>query len=238
MLRAHCRTRSLKIVLQQLEAYQDFADVKIHALLDRPTPEVRELVHSCSLVFAIMSSPDPLVSPGGLTFREAKAAQLDAIGADLTPDWILLQDDDRWFEPLGAAEELPLALADDDVDMWYARSWFVWDRSDQINLNRFHNSPVLFRWDEEQEFPLNRDIQAPLPLHDEAIIQVRTGTFKTPLLDYGTFDEAERKRVFDEFLAAGKDDPYVRSIMKPPHLVSIDSRLERPWRDLWKESCR
>jgi hypothetical protein len=135
-----------------------------------------------------------------------------------------------------ATQEIPYALAHKDTDVWNAHSVFVWDKSDQINVNRKHCSPILFRFRDRDQFPLDRDIQAPLPLFDEAHIKRRIGLLTTPLLDYGTFEAAERERVFNAFVKAYKRDLYVYSIIAEPELKSLDEYFcGHPWEDLWKK---
>jgi hypothetical protein len=239
MLRCHRRARALYHVLSELRRYRGLGiEIRIHALLDRPTPEVKALLEIFSGLIRTRWYPDFVVlsKVGGERFREAKMEQFEQIKAwPERPDWVLLQDDDRWFEPLGATEELPKALADPNVDMWYARSLFVWDKRDQINVRRKHNSPVLFRCRNRDQYPLDRDVQAPVPLHDEAICKARTGLLETPLLDYGTFSQEERDKTFNAFWEARKRDKYVYSIQEEPELISVDEILKRPWNDLWEE---
>lgn len=234
MLRCHRRSRPLRLVLQELMRYNSFATVKVHVLCDRTTTDVQTVLDEFKGQFWGLKHLDFPILGDRERFREAKELQFRILEA-AAPDWVLLQDDDRWFEPLGISEELPRFLTQDDVDIVYARSWFVWDRPGTFNTARHHYSPVLFRYAPGLHYPLDRDIQVPLPLHDEAIIQGRAGEFETPLLDFGTFDERERKLTFEAFRAAGKDDHYVNSIVGPPDLKLIDEELGRPWHDLWTE---
>jgi hypothetical protein len=236
MLRCHHRARSLRLAIRELLRYRSFADVKLHILADRLSFKAQEVLDEFKGEFWGVKHLDyPILSPkAGEQFREAKRLQFQIIQA-AAPDWVLLADDDRWFEPLGAHEELPRVLADGDKDIWYATSWFVWDQTDRFNAARHHHSPVLFRFEPGLEYPLDRDIQVPLPLHDEAIVQGRAGELQTPLLDFGTFEREERARVYKAFVEAGKIDAYVEGINGPPDIRSIDEELKRPWKDLWKE---
>lgn len=239
MLRCHRRHEQLTRVLEELSRFhQSLARIRIHVLADRPTEAVHQVLEKHRDLIHTTWFPDfPILSIRGERFREAKREQFRQIKEwSMTPDWVLFQDDDRWFEPLRITTELPEVLNSDIADMWYACSFFVWDRSDQVNVNRIHRSPVLFRFRSCDEFPLTRDIQAPVPLHDEAIIKNRAGTLATPLLDYGTFSEEERSRVFDAFWKARKRDSYVYSIKEDPKLASMDEIFEgQPWKDLWRK---
>lgn len=243
MLRCHRRTKTLSTVLNELRRIQEcgLAQVRIHAAADRPTDQVRTILANHNDLIRTTWEPDfQVVGPKGEKFREFKKAQFEQIkNWSVRPDWILFQDDDRWFEPNRITEELPKVLADKDHDMWLAESLFIWDRSDQYNANRLHRSPVLFRFRPRDQYPLDRDIQAPSPLHDQAIIRRRAGVLKTPLLDYGTFSEGERARVYAAFMQAGKDDPYVHSIVEEPELLPVSNYfnirgLGTAWKDLWR----
>lgn len=234
LLRAHARAEPLRVVLRELLRYRDDLgfDVKIHCWVDRPTHLVQRVLDSFRGEFyGLRYAPFPLLDDRqGERFMEQLELQLREIDR-ARPDWVLLQDDDRVFEPLGADKELPEALARDDVDLLYAQSWFLWDNTRTVNVARHHNSPVLFRWAPDLHFPPDRMLQAPLPLHDEAIVQGRTALLRTPLLDAGTLTKAERRRVYSAFLAAGKADRYVESIEAPPSLLSVDELIRRPWKD-------
>lgn len=238
MLRVRARAASLRVVLDELLAYRTLGiDPKIHVLADRPTTDVQAVLDDYRdhfwglhyLDFPILSRKD------GERFREAKYRQYHLL-EPASPDWVLLQDDDRIFERAGALRELPTALADPDVDLLYAKSLFLWDDHDHVNLSRDHCSPVLFRYRPDQSFPLDRDIQAPLPLHDEAIVRGRIRTLDTPLLDVGTLRLPERERVYRAFLEAGKADAYVASIITPPRIALLSSVIRRPYINPFEEA--
>jgi hypothetical protein len=239
MLRCHRRHEQLIPVLEELSRYHrlGLARVVIHVLADRPTSRVMGVLENHKDLIRTYWEPNfKILSKKGERFREAKREQFQQIKEwPVHPDWVLLQDDDRWFEPISITGELPTALNSGDTDVWLARSLFVWDRSDQVNVHREHLSPILFRFRARDDFPLDRDIQAPIPLHDEAYIRRRASVLETPLLDYGTFSESERKKVFEDFFQAFKRDPYVYSIQEPPELVPLDTIFKgRPWEDLWR----
>ena len=242
MLRCHRRKKLLAIVLSELRRYQEegLASIQIHAMADRPAPGVTELLAENRDLIRTVWHPDfPILSPRGERFREAKREQLAQIQAWHIPiDWVLLQDDDRWLEPIGATRELPAALSDPDADLWNAKSLFLWDDSNIVNLHRHHLGPLLFRFRACDHFPLDRDIQAPLPLHDEAHIKRRVRSLSTPLLDAGTQTQDERERVFQAFFDAKKRDDYTYSIVEDPELVPLDLIIGRPWKDLLHASSK
>lgn len=245
LVRCHNRPRTLDIVLRELDRYRTFAgvDVAISVMADRPTQEVLAVLKRHDL--AILTQPKlnfPLLSHHGERFMEALNIQLEDLEKAAHPDFLLLADDDRWFEPLRIAEELPAVLANPDIDLWYARSIFFQDDPHTFNTRRHHYSPVLCRLIPGDRFPLTRIIQAPERSHDRAIVQDRVGAFKTPLLDYGSFRESDRLRLYKAFVAAGKSDPYVDSLLGPasPHTFPEDAHrlgllTAGPWKDLWSE---
>lgn len=238
MLRVHRRHRTLQHVLFELRRYRDELgiNVRAHALLDRPTPQVRRILSAFrDVVVATDDAPTPLVDHK-LSFAEAARFQHRRL-SQLNPDWVLFQDDDRWLEPLRADEDLAPALEDDNVDLWYAQSLFVWDEPDTVNLARWHQAPVLFRYRPWDNFPTDRELQAPLPLHDEAIARGRTGLLDAPLLDYGSYSAEERDHLYAAFTRAGKSDKYIDSLLEPPRPASLTKELG-PWVDLWTGTFR
>ena len=79
-------------------------------------------------------------------------------------------------------------------------------------------------------------LNVPDDLYDQAVVSGRTGTISTPLLDYGTFSENDRLRVYTAFAVAGKLDAYVRSIYDPPALLRFPEDFSPSygdWKDLW-----
>lgn len=237
MLRVHRRDRTLVHVLSELRRYRDELgiDVRVHCLQDRPTDRVREvLANFKDLIVGIDDAPVPLVGER-LGFCEAARFQFDRIRG-LNPDWVLFQDDDRWLEPSGANVDLG-CLDDPNLDLVYAASLFIWDHPNRFNPSRSHCSPIFFRYRSWDQFPIDRELQAPLPLHDEAIVRGRTAVLTTPLLDYGSFTPEERAHLSRVFLAAGKDDDYIRALTKPA-LLSRVTELLGTWTDLWSGVIR
>lgn len=237
LLRAHARSKPLRVALDEALRYSSFLQrrVVIDLLVDRPTGDV------CQVIDDYKGHPDisvhftdiPLVSAAlGERFMETANDQVRRL-EEHDCEWIMFADDDRWLEPVGIEKELPLSLADDDVDLIYAHSWFMWDKPNQRNMRRKHLSPIVWRHEHGCRFPpsCDRIIQAPLEIHDEAIIYGRIKTLNTPLLDYGTFDADERARVRKAFVDAGKNDKYIRSFDEEPVLETVT--LER---DLWSNA--
>lgn len=247
LVRCHCRSLTLEIVLDELLRYQDLPGwtVKIHALVDRGTPAVWKLITKYApRLFRVVECPFPILSKErGQLFCESLNLQVQDF-QDTPVDWLYLADDDRWFEPHHALAELDRALNDPAVDMWYANSLFMWDQTNRYNPERHHWSPVLWRFRRSDRFPTNRIIQATEQVHDEAIVTGRTGTLRVPLLDYGSFNTVDRVRLYNEFVGAGKVDPYIDALLAPGAAGSCifpDDAVKAgltpgpEWRDLFTE---
>lgn len=249
IVRTHDRALLLDILLGELLRYQRFPGMDsmlIHVLADRPTPEVAAvLARYESCLFKLRFSPFPLVSPdGGQRICEAENLQMEDFD-DHPVDWIFHADDDHWFEPLHIEEELPVALARQDVDLYYAHQLFFWNDYTSVcdPPTRPHYSPQIFRHFPGDRFPLNRIIQAPEQVHDTAIMEGRTGHLKTPLLDYSCFHEKDRAHLHAMFTGAGKCDSFIASLKAPRarlrlfpcELVASGHFPDTNWRDLYKE---
>lgn len=247
LLRAHRRAATLDIALSELFRYGTLPGVavRIHVMADRPSQGVVDVIEKYRLKLYRATSPTlPLLSAQhGEQFMPALNAQL----ADLEPancDWYLVADDDQWWEPHHINSELPTALHNPNVDMWYAPTVFFWDTPTTFHPDRRHCSAILFRKLPGDRFPLNRIIHCTQNRHDSAIISGRTGIFKTPLLNYGSFDALDRKQVYDTYQAVGKIDPFVQSGYEaPPALarfpedaVSAGLMPDSQWLDLWSKS--
>ena len=246
MLRAHCRVKTLSLLLGELRRYhRDMdIDVRICAMADRPSPDVFDCIedHFAAHVQAngrvlYVAAPFRQLDSQGEHFMKGLNVQMDAMEkAWPEMDWVFAADDDRWFEPVKITEELPRALADDSKDMYYCRSLFMWDRSDLFNTSRQHDSALLYRFQPGYRWSGDRMLNVPDALHEQAVMTGRTGTISTPLLDYGTFDERERLRVYTAFSVAGKLDPYVKSIYDPPALLKFPRDFSPDygaWKNLW-----
>jgi hypothetical protein len=250
IVRTNDRAILLGIVLKELLRYRTFPGVDsmaIHVLADRPTPEVSKVLDEYySDLFAIRTCTFPLVSrEGGQRISEGENLQLEDLD-NLSLDWIFHADDDHWFEPLHAQEELPTALTRQDVDIFYAHQLFFWDAPDRVcpPLSRPHYSPQIFRHIPGDRFPLNRIIQAPAQIHDQAILSGRVGHLTTPLLDYSCFSQEDRFRLYNLFVGAGKTDEFISSLVAPgagslsfpSDLVKLGYMPDLRFKDLFKEA--
>jgi hypothetical protein len=245
ILRAHQRANTLSIALSELLRLGKLPGlaVKIAIVADRPSASVQKVLDSSGC--AVVSCPFPLVSAEhGEMFMEANNLGLNAL-LSLTGepyDWLCMHDDDYWLEPEHATVEVPTALANEDVDMWYVRTVFMQDRPDRYNPNRHHHSPLFFRYLEGDRYPASRErmIHATALRHDDAICTGRIQTLKTPLLDYGSYSAAERQRLYDVYTRAGKTCSYIESLRTPTQLalfpqdaVAAGLMPDCNWRDLY-----
>lgn len=239
LVRTHNRHNLLPVVLDELLRYGTLGiDVSISLALDRPTPAVLRVAADYAAHCSTCEMPFALLSPEGEKFSEGLNLQLEDIERwpGPPPDWLYLADDDRWFEPNSITSELPLALADPDVDLWYCRSVFFWDSPSQYNLNRYHHTPLLSRYNPGDRFPTNRMISAPEKMHDQAIVRGRIANLKTPLLDYGSFNIQWREELYRSFEAAGKVDDYTGSLLRDPGDALRDYRKDfGDFKDLFSE---
>lgn len=245
LLTAHYRPLTLDIVLSELLRYQGpDLTVKICLLLDRPTASVSAVVEKYrERIFKILDCPFPIVSPAGERWMEARNLQLEPF-QHTKVDWLYLQDDDRWLEPLHAKQEILTSLSNPDIDVWYANSLFMWDRPDKYNPARHHFSPVFWRFKAADVFPPNRVIQATEQVHDASIITGRASTLRIPLLDYGSLNTLDRIRLYHAFEEAGRVDPYIDVLIAPStaglrsfpeDAVKAGFMPDSSWRDLYTE---
>jgi len=246
MLRAHCRYRTLDIVLSELYRYRREMgiDVRVCAMMDRSPPDVQDLLEQYEGAypdwFFTLQAPRRQLDKDGEHFVEGLNFQIEATEArwgDL--EWIYAQDDDRWFSPVQITEELPRALADNSKDAYYCKSLFMWGPAfNTFNTARHHDSILLYRHQAGARWSGRRILNIPDALQEQAVIEGRVGTLRTPLLDYGTFREDERFRVYSAFALAGKTDDYVKSIFAPPALLRFPDDYAPhfgEFKDLWKE---
>lgn len=248
MLRAHVRLKTLDILLRELRRYhQDLGiDVRICAMVDRPSPDVQDCIdfHFARHLKAggrtlYLPAPFRLLDGEGEHFLDGmnyQIVEMERVWPDM--DWIFHADDDRWFEPVQISKELPKALADESVDAYYCKSLFMWGAADTFNTSRHHDSILLYRHQPGARWSGRRMLNIPDELQEQAVMSGRVGTIRTPLLDYGTFSEADRLRVWTAFAVAGKTDAYVKSIYDPPALLRFPADFAPnygPWRNLWEK---
>lgn len=232
LLRAHQRAKTLDIALSEFFRYREFGiDVAVSIIADRPHFLVEKVLEKWrSSLFHLHYTKIPILGYGKQSWMENSNENLRHLER-CNPDWIVFADDDRWFARPQIDEELPRALDDENVDLWYAKSLFLWDKPDQINARRHHDQVTIWRHTRGDRFPTDRVIQAPAGVHDGAVVAGRVGHLSTPLLDYGSYDAAERQRVYDSYVRAGRDkrDPWISTLVESPQLEKLPLKCD----DLW-----
>lgn len=235
LLRAHRRVKTLRIVLSELRRYGTFPGLEVRplAMVDRATPEVRSALDEFKV--PIIESPFPLLTEGHERFMEGLNVHLKEL-EKCDPDWVLVQDDDNWLEPVRVTTELLAALQDRDVDAYFIRALFFQDSPTTYNTRRHHLSLQLWRHIKGFRYSCKRMIFVPDGLHDSAVISCRTKTLKTPALDFGGYTEAERLQTFRAYERAGKIDSFTRALIEPPSLRTFPKDYDQdygPWTDLY-----
>jgi hypothetical protein len=224
LLRAHKRHKTLDIALSELFRYNDLGlEVMVQLIADRPNFMVEGVISKWrDKLFGLRYTQTPILSSGGERWMENANENLALLEAG-NPDWVLFADDDRWFARPQIDDELPAALGDKDIDVYYAKSLFLWDKPDQINTKRHHDAITIWRHMRGARFPTDRVIQAPFVIHDHAIMHDRVGHLNTPLLDYGSYAAEERQELYNAYVKAGRDprDPWISSLIEPPKLIPL-----------------
>jgi len=217
MVLCHRRPYLLELIVKQLSKYWPNQSV-VHFAMDRPTPavelEVERLVMSTqSVKCRAYYLPFPVVSSQGERYMEARNFQLEALHQD-EPRYVAFWDDDFFLEH---PAEAVMLVRGNFYDMVYAHKLYLWDSPTQFTTHLpEHNSVFLFRRRLGDKFPLDRMIQAPLPLHDdpEALVM----QMNSRLIDIGYMHEAERQYIFKQYAKAGKIDQLTKGLLDPPRL--------------------
>jgi hypothetical protein len=214
MLRCHRRSRLLhKTLSEWIKLNRSDVPIKISLMCDRPTSRVLETIrlHQNNLT-QCFEAPFPLISfDGGDRFMEAANYHYKKIHS-LEPEWVVFADDDRWFEP-SFVTELKEVVNNPDIDLWYAKSLFFWERPDYVRTDFFeHNSVALFRFTPNDEFDTSYN-QAPATLHTEAHARGQVDNLKSRLLDYGYCGEAERIEALKASKEVGRLDQVTLHLM-------------------------
>jgi hypothetical protein len=221
MVLCHRRAYLLEEIVLQLSKYWPDQSV-VHFCMDRPTPEVEAKVaalvrHAITVKCRAYYLDFPVVSSQGERYMEARNVQLEALHED-EPEYIAFWDDDLL---MASPEEAVAFIRGGLADLVYAKKLYLWDKPTQYTTHLpEHNSVFLFKRRRGDQFPLDRIIQAPEPLHSEA---KHVAQMTTPLLDVGYMYEEERRRIFKAYAKAGKIDGLTQGLLDQPKLVSIIS---------------
>lgn len=241
ILRCHVRTKPLAIAINEFFRYgrELGIDVGLSILSDRPTTEVSYVLNRAKAAYGdqvrITGSHIEVLGGGKQRWMSSNSYNTSLVEEAFDPEWIYFMDDDRWFEPDKILPALFKALTSDEDDVWTAESLFFWDKPDQINRARHHHQAVLWRHVRDERFCTHRELQVPYQIYDEAIMTGRIADIGVPLLDYGSYDAAERKRVYEAYIAAGRNpnDPWISSLIAPPE-GALEKYVVNP--DLWSQA--
>lgn len=219
MVLCHRRAYLLREIVEQIARCWPFRSV-VHFCMDRPTQEVEKEVADIIEDTVMVKCRGyylnfPVVSSQGERYMEARNVQLEALHDD-EPEYVAFWDDDFL---MASPEEAVAFIRGGLADLVYARKLYLWDslRHYTTHLPE-HNSVFLFRRRRGDQFPLDRMIQAPEPLHSEAkhIMQMNS-----PLLDVGYLHADERRQIFKNYGKAGKIDQLTQGLLAEPQLKPI-----------------
>jgi hypothetical protein len=228
LVRAHRRAESLRVVLQELEAYKTFDSLEVHVevLADRPTAEVKRTISDAGLEYT--SLPFPILGPSGERFLDAQNFHLETLEFRYSPDWVYVVDDDSALDFYGAAR-LPDQLARSDVDAFYIPSMYIEDKPFLYNAARKHNSIWLYRHAPGARFSGKRMLSMPDDPHDAAVMSGRTAQYPGTILEVGGYSAADREATAKAYREAGKDDAFTRALLEGRDLREVPLTLHSPF---------
>jgi len=223
ILKLHKRIWTLSSVFRQLREMHARWGVHVVALMDRPTLEVATYARGevWSLPMTFINLDFEVVGLAGEQFARADNLALEVFEG-IRPDWVYMQDDDRWFEP-GYEAELSELFGAQRYDVAYVRSLFFWEPH-KVRLDFFtHCSPALWRWQPSIRYPLDRNLWTPAPLVDAARANGRAIILRSRFCDWGYSTPEERERVAHAFFSAGKIDLVTTALLEPARqLIDYD----------------
>ena len=239
LLRAHRRPAYLAHALRAWSLLSPLIPLRVHVALDRPTPEVLEVLAPLKTDAIIRDfSHLPILSPGRDRFLDAQNAHLDWLMEFPPAEWVMVADDDFWFEPTAAAAYLPAALDNPDADAYFCQCLSIHALPDLYNAARGHTSIRLYRnLDPTARFTGDRMLSIPDALHDFSVITYRTAQLRVPLLEYN-HEPADRWATYTTYRDSGKEDPYTRSHILQPVLRRFPSDFDTTygtWTNLWTD---
>lgn len=233
LLRAHRREHTLRIVLRELRRYATFPGISLMtvASLDRPTPAVSRVLSEFPEV-ASFESTIPVISAGRERWMENENEHLEQLERHGDFDWVYVADDDRWWDPRLITEALPAALQDPNVSAYMCESLFFHTYTNAYTNTRRHRTILLWRHAPGVRCrPGSRVLNCPEPLHEQFLFSEQIKDFPVPLLDYGSFSEADRAALIEQFAGVVNAVSDVGSIHRAADLV----RYPEPFLDLYKE---
>lgn len=176
--------------------------------LDRPTDAVYNAVTRTGAQFDWSTLPVLSHRENFMFIRNQQLLRVETPYASIWDDDHLLAD----------PAEARAALAE-EPDLLYATKKYLWDSCDRHNAALpVHRSVFFFRVLAGDRFPLDRTINAPTRVHDEAR---RVADLRGPLLDCGYLTAAERARVLKAYKRAGKLDALTLGLTRPSDLQPV-----------------
>jgi hypothetical protein len=234
----HKRARRLGTSLHQvLNLIPERTGLRTAAVLglDRPTRHVRDAVafYQDRPNLLVTELDCPVMSAGGQRWTEARNILMDRFDTeDGRAPWCANFDDDwvlgpGWDDPRTG---LLAAVRHQHVVSWRAVSLFIWDRGEGplVNTMQHHDSPWLGRY--ETGWRRDEAMTNQITPHVERMVAAeptREKYLPFYILDCGTITPNERRRLYNEYMAAGKQCRYVRNYVRPPKLRPLKTILKR-----------
>lgn len=213
IFQGHRREQTLSSVFKYIDRLRQLADVRVAALLDRPTTFVERFVSDhLRDGDARLPVEEPVVGAG----ERFPAAQNQALCwfRNWRPDWILWQPDDLWLED-GFEDEFRRTLVRSDIDVVFFRYYFFWDET-RVRVDGYYPEvcdPLLWRYADHWHYDARRQMLAPPALVEQARQFGRTYEFSFRLLDHGFATVADRLSCALRAFQAGKIDAYTQALL-------------------------
>jgi hypothetical protein len=223
MVLAHKRPWLLPLIVKQVK--HEWPDGVVQITVDRPSSDVVSTIAEIQKKYPdvdVFEAPIPAIAERE-NFMELRNFQLEKIrqrGVEFAAMW----DDDHIIESPGELEKYMQA----GYDLVYISKLFLWDHLNLYNeAIPDHHSVFFFRVLENDKFPLDRIIHAPVMVHDNPL--ARIAHVSTRLLDIGYLFSEERERVFTAYKRAGKIDPATLSLVNTPQLREYRAHRNLPY---------
>lgn len=233
LTRCYEREESLEKVLQQsvIDMPKEGISVMNVLILDNVTPGVRTIIDKYSKYDNVIVSEDVEGTDPNSFVRNRLSlnrglAAFDASGMEAK--WTWLHDDDQVLQDRYKTD-LKTYLDMQEVLAFNVVSLFIWEETEDplINLNQFHNSPLISRYIRGHRWPedgraicCTKQVQTKIMRNP-----YRAKTLPLYILDYGASNAAFRQKMYDLQVADGKYDKYVRAWTEEPTLTRLSSIL-------------
>lgn len=243
LLRVHDRPLHTRIVLGELARYASFpgVDVRVVVAVDRPSPAVSDILaeyDGAPFIQEIYHAEVPIIKGGKERWMDAENEHLDHLERDGDFDWVYVQDDDHWLEPVKAASLLPAALRSTEANAYFVTSLFFHGSSDTYTTTRAHRTILLWRHERGARCSGRLCLNCPDPLHEAYLFGDTCRDLPIPCLDYGSVSEAERFRLVKQFAGIPNPVSDVNTILLTPTLRRFPADYDPQygeWLDLWAQ---